>query len=191
MEIEIIRPLFRQYGIGDVLEIVKKYIEEEPKRDGKYKNFTDYRDILNDKYLNINIHYFGIIFNSVEKRFIEETLRNYLEKITKDKRILEMNKILYNDKLGKYALLKIKEQKRYASIFDHKYYYNIRLILIKKYYGKKTAYSNFVKHYKEDHEKYIDDDNFENPYFTLRREYNIRMHDGVIYDYEFARFVCR
>src|SRR4051812_4952972 len=109
MEIETIRPLFRQYNIEDVLRKVKEYIEEynEGQKE-EYKNIETYKTKINGRYVSIKIHYFGVFYTELQKRVIYESLEEYISLERRDRTIKEKNRILYSRGIGRCCSFNLK-----------------------------------------------------------------------------------
>jgi hypothetical protein len=117
-EIEIIRPLFRNHGLEDLLPQIKQYFLEYD-TEYSYTNINEYSYTNIDEfgwndpnYLIhiVSINYFGYFFTNTEKKFIQETLIEYLKKeITKYSYKLLHKRIIFNKKIGYYAFIRINK----------------------------------------------------------------------------------
>ena|ERR1700677_1688930 len=77
MEIEILRPLFRQHQIEDTLELVRKYLRKYNKKEFDY--FDDEKYKLDDYYLSI--YYYGVnIMSDYEFYIFTRSFLDYLKK---------------------------------------------------------------------------------------------------------------
>jgi hypothetical protein len=82
MEIEIIRPYFKAWGLEDVLPIISKYLHvNSEKSPCNYKEYR--RKIWNEKILKnvpvqVNLHFFGNRLTDNQERYLIESIFEYI-----------------------------------------------------------------------------------------------------------------
>jgi hypothetical protein len=147
IEVEAIRPLFKQYGIEDCLSIVNAYVIDDIKnRD--YDNKCEYKYQINGCYTLINISYFGIWFHPyIKDMMLQEFLRYLKRKIKKNYIRHEKNKILKNNALNQYCFFKMTQQS-FNHMFEGKVrYFSVEITFIKHYYHHyKSVYGSYMHH---------------------------------------------
>jgi hypothetical protein len=203
-EIEIIRPLFRQHRIEDILDNVNDYINiwEHNERPYKYQNI-DY--LKNDEYIKgkseLYLHYFGNYFTQSQKNFLMTSFISYFDKYfsnnsltnvnakTEKKTINYKNKILFNKKMNCYALVSTKIMLSSDNYISARYcdrccnVYTMKVYFFKEYYGYKTLYRNYLEHYKKIYD--LDKNECFMHRFCLKEEYYFRKDHTPIDTTEF------
>lgn len=176
MEIEAIRPLFRFYHIEDVLPLVNKYLiigQDEYKR--HYKNVELFLLKSDDYHLITTFHYFGNYFTKSEKRYILETLSQYLDKNIS---VISGYKVLYNQKLRYFAFLECRNYKGTKYLDESKKNLRLSFRFIKAvfYHGYKSFYHNFHSICK----LIYGEKRYKNKYYSLNRMYRRYLNDETL-----------